>query len=201
MIDREQLRRHYASLSDDALREIDPKELTGEARECLTEEMVGRDLFRPSRRLDLEEEPDWSADATTVQTFFSRPGMDSWSPAGEAIDVLTKAGIPCYIASQFVDPSKEPPSGSYTEYRVMVPASRALQAESILDCEITNAEIVDKWRAHFETLSTDELRELDVDALFAGLLDRVERVKNAYAEEIDRREYPEKYSARLSDRS
>src|SRR5579883_1602709 len=44
------------------------------------------------------------------------------------------------------------PRDSY-EHTVVVPVSRALEAEAILESEMHNQEIEEKWRAHFATLS------------------------------------------------
>lgn len=69
----------------------------------------------------------------------------------------------------------------------MVPGGLNLEAASVLDKEIFNAEVEAEWRAHFAVLTDEELLGVDQEILFGGLLDRIERVRRAYDEEVTRR--------------
>jgi hypothetical protein len=69
----------------------------------------------------------------------------------------------------------------------MVPAASILKATSVLDKAIFNPEIEADWKTQLESLSDDELRELSLDDICAGLLDRVDRLRRAYKSEVARR--------------
>jgi hypothetical protein len=211
----EDLRQHYTSLSDEALRAIDRNELVEIARQCYDQELAQReplkkkpDLPKPAVRAtplsepeheedmqevtedELEEEggedpPEWLEEAACVCTFAMFTGSGASVDAENARDVLTEAGIPCHVTLRRIDPSQSPPPRS--EYRVMVPGGLNLDAASVLDKEIFNAEIESEWRAHFAVLSDEDLLGVNQEVLFAGLLDRVERVRRAYHEEVARR--------------
>ncbi len=206
------LRRHYASLSDEALRSIERTELVEIARECYDQELARREppkkrsLPRPvfhgapldepeqeetqeteADELDIEngDTPEWSAEAACVCTFATLTGNNATSDAENARDVLTEAGIPCYVALRHIHANLAPPPGS--EYRVMVPGGLNFEAASVLDKEIFNAEIEAEWRGHFAVLSDQDLLGVNKEVLFGGLLDRIERVRRAYDEEVARR--------------
>ena len=210
----EDLRRHYASLSDEAFRAIDRTELVEIARECYDQELAQREplkkaegLPRPGTRVapleepELEEDteevteeeldagsgdaPEWIEEAACVCTFSSSSGIGATSDAENARDVLTKAGIPCHVIYRHTDPNLTPTPRA--EYRVMVPGALNLEAASVLDKEIFNAEIEAEWRAHFAVLTDEDLLGVDKELLFGGLLDRIERVRRAYDEEVARR--------------
>lgn len=204
-IDIDDLRRHYDSLSDEALLEIDRDELVDAARDCYDEELAHRGLdfdeseesFEPAGGLmarDQEDDvdfdggatPDWLEDAACACTFESSGGSHCADDAAHARAVLLAAGIPCHISA--VETPK-PGAGSQPccEYRVMVPGALNLQATSELDKEIFNAQVEAEWRAHFETLSDKQLRALHWEVIGAGLLDRIKRLKRAYDDEVARR--------------
>jgi hypothetical protein len=208
----EDLRRHYASLSDQALRAINRTELVEIAQQCYDQELAQREplkknLPRPVVRVAPLEEPEhkevaeevaddeldagsrdapeWIEEAACVCTFSSSAGIGATSDAENARDVLTEAGIPCHVAYRHIDPNLTPQPRA--EYRVMVPGALNLEAASVLDKEIFNAEIEAEWRAHFAVLTDEELIGVNQDVLFGGLLDRIERVRRAYDEEVARR--------------
>jgi hypothetical protein len=56
-----------------------------------------------------------------------------------------------------------------------------------LDRDIYNDEFEAEWKTHLETFSDKELRAMNPQVVFCGLFDRLERAKNAYAEELARR--------------
>ena len=75
----------------------------------------------------------------------------------------------------------------YDEYRVLVPEPLNLKAISIPDRDIFNPRLESDWRAHFAARSDEELAQLSPDVICAGLVDRVERLKRAFDDEIARR--------------
>ena len=66
----------------------------------------------------------------------------------------------------------------------MVPGNLSMPAASVLDKEIFNAEVEAEWKMYFESLSDEELRDVDSEDLFAGLRDRVDRATRAYHEAL-----------------
>ena len=192
----EDLRRHYASLSDEALEEIDPDELTEVARQCYQREVDQRGLLEPASEPvpdrdevlheDFDVEPDWLEHAACPCSYTATPGSNHAPDAARAHDVLVAAGVPCYLSLVSPDPGNED-SSRFDEYRVLVPESLNLKAISVLDREIFNPEMEDDWRNHFAALSDDELRPLKPEVICAGLLDRVARLTRIYNEEIARR--------------
>ncbi len=189
-IDTDYLRRHYAEISDEALREIDRSELVEAAQKCYDEELARRrstpaPTAAPVTRdvVDNHEEagPDWLEGAACVCTFANTPGSDSQLDAAEARDAIEAAGIACHIALEETGEERR------SEYRVLVPASRTLEAMSILDRDVFNARLEAEWTAHLAALSDSELRSLSPDLICAGLLDRAERLRRAYEDEVAHR--------------
>jgi hypothetical protein len=208
-INPEYLRRHYATLSDEALLAIDRDELVAVAQKCYDEEVARRGPLprkdaehwtshhtrvRPLDRLEDQtgsegdseisgiDGPEWLEGAACACAFSIQPSNDAAADAGAAREVLEAAGIPCHLAAHELAPI-----AAQREYRVMVPGKFSLLATSILDREIFNAEIEAEWKTHFAELSSDELRAVEPEVLFGGLLDRIGRVTQAYREEIARR--------------
>jgi len=204
-IDAEDLRRYYASLSDEALAALDRRELTEVAQKYYDEEFARRELAHDETGDDFLDdadedggdddavtlafeagvEPDWLEDAACACTFADYPGSSSAAEAVNTRDVLLAAGIPCHIAFHKLDPPKAEPRPE-SEYRVMVPGALNLRASSVLD-QMGNPELEEMWRTHFEALSDTELRALSTESLCAGLLDRAKRLKRAYEGEVARR--------------
>lgn len=187
-VDTDYLRRHYAEISDEALREIDRNELVEAAQKCYDEEVARRHSEpaapaapEPPDFVEDEDGPDWLDGAACVCTFTNTPGSDSGADAAEARDAIEAAGIPSHITLE--ETGEERPA----EYRVLVPASRTLEALSILDRDVFNARLEAEWTAHLAGLSDTELRALSPDLMCAGLLDRADRLKKAYQDELARR--------------
>jgi hypothetical protein len=191
------LRRHYASLSDEALLDVDETELTEDAKQIYDEELAERGLTR--RLADEEDEgsaeelgrqgdrkPDWLGDAAVAARFSPHPGTNATDGALEARDALEAAGIPCYLSKLWVDPP--PVAEPRQELRLMVPGNLNLEAESVLDKEIFNHEAEAMWKTHLQTLSDEELRAVDLELVFAGRKDWIERVTRAYDEELKERQ-------------
>ena len=194
--DPEDLRRHYASLSDGALRDLDRSELTDVARKCFDEEVARRDLA--PRQAETEpfengEEPEWLEDASCACSYTSFPGSSAAADAANAREVLEEAGIPCHISTHELEPEPPPDDSPVLryEYQVMVPGALNLQATSVLDRDIFNPDLEANWVAHFQTLSDDELRALTPEVICLGLQDRIMRLQRAYAAELARRGFEE----------
>jgi hypothetical protein len=198
-VDLKYLREHYASLSDEALSEIDRADLVEAAQRCYAEEIARRERARPSipetdsgdddPRVDAGEpldgdKPDWLDEAAEVYSRYDRPGAapDDVADAREALEV---AGIPCYL--DLIEEAESGTSSPMHRWRVLVPGNLNLHATSVLERAIFNAEFEAGWRTHLETLSDEELREMTPEVALCGLFDRVERVTRAYQEEIARR--------------
>ncbi len=202
-VDTETLRTHYESLSDDALLELDPAELTESARTVLEEELRRRGLAavggsaaeevaaeaEPPVEGDLEpdtdEAPEWLEDAACACSFAVHPHGAASSDAARARAVLRAAGIPCHIVMTEDSPVPGTPARQYL--CVMVPGPLPMHASSILDRDIFNEQYEAEWRTHLGELSGENLRALTPDIFCAGLLDRAERMKRAYNEELSRR--------------
>jgi len=210
-IDPEDLRRHYDSLSDEALLDIDPSELTEVAQKILAEEIERRKVEAPTEEeeypvweeasgadgdfngfedVNLEEltsgkAPDWLKDAAAATSFTMHPGGTHVAEAAQARAALLAAGIPCHVMVEEVDaPANE---RAYPILEVMVPGALAPHATSVLDRDIFNAREEANWRTHLEELSDKELGLLNPDIFCAGLLDRAQRLRRAYIDEVARR--------------
>lgn len=193
----EDLRRHYASLSDEALRSINREELVEIAQQCYDQELAKREPFdgvhgasssqvAAEKSEEGEDISDWVEDAACACTFLDYPGQNAGVAAGEARTALEKAGIPCYIEQRPTEPY-EPPVLPQNEYRVLVPGQFNLQATSALNKEIFNAQSADAWRAHFQVLTDDELANTKIEDFVGGFIDLVDRITTAYDEEMTRR--------------
>ncbi len=82
------------------------------------------------------------------------------------------------------DSTVSPPT---SQWRVVVPGQLNPYAANVLDRDIYNAEFEAEWKTHLEALSNQELRAMNPQVVFCGLVDRLERAKKAYAEELARR--------------
>jgi hypothetical protein len=194
-VDPESLRQHYRSLSDEEISALRREELSETAQKCYDEEWERRGLVA-TQESELVEggedyevasaeggaEPDWLQDAAPVASFASHAGWSAASDAAVARLALQRAGIPCQIE---VVPSSA--DQTQPEYQAYVPAPLILNATSILDKEIFNAQIEADWRIHLEALTDTELGDLNPDVICAGLSDRIGRLKRAYNDEVTRR--------------
>jgi len=195
----ENLRKQYASLNDDALLAIDRSELVEAAQKCLDAEMAARGLRSPVSRkagntgdlanevgdeeeIENQDEPDWLPDAASAASFTVYPGGDAAIQLDAARHALKSAGIPCYAA---VRKDAGPPVSTF--YELMIPGAFSLTAQSVLDRDVYNPQLEEEWRNHFETMSDDDFRTLDLASMTAGWQDRVERLTRAYEDELDKR--------------
>jgi hypothetical protein len=182
----EKLRRHYASLSGEALLAVDRTELTHDAQMYYDEELADRGPLPDADGplvVDNSPEPDWLEDAFCVCAFAAFPGVYLAPDAAKACEALKAAGIPCHISTQEVHETGAP----QREYRVMVPGGRNLEATSVLDQKIFNPEIEADWKTHLQELSDDDFHAMNPELICAGLLDRPSRLKKAYDDELARR--------------
>src|SRR6185437_7041796 len=96
--DPEYLRRRYASLSDEALLEIDRAELVETAQKSYDDELQRRKLLRqPGSLPDVEDKPGWLNEANEVFSQLDYAGAVPAPKIGNARDALEAAGIPCYL--------------------------------------------------------------------------------------------------------
>ena len=201
------LRRHYHSLSDEALLEIQRADLVEAAQSCYDAELAERGLdprgrkrtapavpAKPAEEPDIEvsqddagdDKPDWLANSDMVLSYVERPGMNVAGDMEKARDILAAAGIPCYLQFEVI-PEDVAPTPARREWRLLVPGDDNLRATSILDRDIFNAEFENTWKAHLESFSDDELLKMRPDVVFCGLFDRIERITRAYDEELAHR--------------
>jgi hypothetical protein len=199
------LRKHYASLSDDALLDIDRDELVDVARECLDAELRERHLEgqvsvaeeAEPREVDEElaeetsgeGEPDWFEEGAEVYSSAIRPGVTSVPQAHHARRALEAAGIPCYLDVYEEEPEPVEPveRGPLRRWRLSVPGHLNMMATGVLQRDIFNDEFEAGWRTHLEVLSDEEVRAMDPKVVFCGIYDQIERATKAYREELVRR--------------
>lgn len=189
MPEADDLRRHYASLSDEALLELDPDDLTDTARRCHGEELARRRLAPRDAATASDGSggpPAWLEDAACVCAFDSGPGQQPTEQLEQAESILTEAEIPYFVNATQEDATRGNPQPRY-RLELMVPGALNLRAVSLLDQHLFNPELEAEWVTHFEMLSDEELSALNLEDLTAGLLDRVERLTKAYEDERDRR--------------
>jgi hypothetical protein len=150
-IDPEDLKRHYALLSDEALLEIDAADLTDTARMCFQDEMARRKLTRtpeaPREDPEVQVEPE-PADTGVVVGTFQYPGE-----LEDARDVLEHAGIPYSIR-----PSRY-------HYELVVQPSVREPAEQTLRRQYFDPKAEADYQNHFELLNDEELLALETDGL------------------------------------
>lgn len=184
--DPKDLRRHYASLSDEALLDINRDDLTPVAQHCYDEEMASRHLAADGDEAavaadqETEVESDWLESAACACSF----GPQDTADLDQACGILDTADVPYQISPRDQEDSQGQP---YQIQDVMVPAPWLLLALSVLDREMFNERQEADWRGHLAELSDEDFATIHIDDLTAGMLDRVERLKRIYADELARR--------------
>jgi hypothetical protein len=205
-IDVEGLRRHYESLSDEALLELDRSQLVEMAQKIYDEEIGRRDLDLDAEVLGTvgpDEEgagddageweaggdgaPDWLEDAACACAFTMHPGHPDTTEVEEACAALRDARIPCHVVVNDIPAPGGGRHAAQQEYCVMVPGALNLHAASVLDRDLFNARHEADWRHHLATLTDDDLLALRPEVFTAGLRDRIVRLEKAYAAEVTRR--------------
>ena len=188
------LRRHYASLPEEVLLDMDRAELTPLAQQVYDEELASRHLVtvtgaqksagpdqtdHPDDELDWAADPDWLSEAACACAFDNAAEMD------EARQILEKAEILCHGRALHRDTSPGQPARF--DYELMVPSALNLRAISVLDKELFNPPVEAQWRAHFEVLSDRDFGTLRLEDLTAGMQDRIARLTAAFDDERTRR--------------
>jgi hypothetical protein len=212
-VDPQYLRQHYASLSDDALLEIDRADLVEAAQKCYDDEFRRRRLpsLRDGRqaeeipaslrlpdvaheKADVDgqesgagDKPEWMEDASEVYSRADAPRTTPAPDLSNAREALGAAGIPCYMDVSEIPEEKSASPRPTHLWRLLVPGKLYLRATSVLERDMFNADFEAAWKAQLEMLSDEELRRMNPQAVFCGLYDRVERVTKSYDEEIARR--------------
>jgi hypothetical protein len=69
----------------------------------------------------------------------------------------------------------------------MVPGERGTHAYSVVERKVFNRMAEAEWRSQLQAFSDEELRALDPEDFWGALLDRAERMKRAYLDEVARR--------------
>jgi hypothetical protein len=193
----DQLRQHYASLSDEELENVNPGDLTEEAQQVFKAEINQRGIsLQQATPVIEQEDTEWEQEDTTAEaddgetfvacSYVDSAGSTAATDAEEAYRVLKAAGIPCRIEVNEVETGR-PDGGTQIERQVVVPSALTLHATSVLDREIFNPQLETDWRTHLESLTDDQLRSLNVEEICAGLLDRASRLRKTYLHEIQRR--------------
>ncbi len=177
-----ELKRHYASLSDDELLAIDRDELTRAAQGAYDTEVADRGLHEPSPAAgpiaDYDVKPDWSNGGICICSFVDVPGGGAAEKIAKSRAALEVFGIPNEMKTTEDEESGKELVG------VMVPTMYGPHAAAILDRDVVNEEYESEWRAQLAILSNEALKVLDPRVFCAGLLDRVARMKRAYSEEM-----------------
>jgi hypothetical protein len=209
-ISSDDLRRHYASLSDAELLDLDRSELAEMAQGIYDREISRRNLNGPREKgsydsdplNDIEDTagdsdpdgggdappPDWLEDAACPWAVLMHGQAmghfdDYASQAAKVRTVLREAGIPSHIVVKHPDP-EPPPVQRPSEYCVMVPGELSMQATSVVEREVFNPQHEEEWRNHLQTLSDQQLRALKPEVFCGALLDRAERLERAYLDEV-----------------
>jgi hypothetical protein len=215
-ISSDDLRRHYASLSDGELLDIDRSDLAGMAQGIYDEEISRRKLNGPQEEGagdgdpadGIEEDaagdadpdsddgppPDWLEDAACPWAVLVREQMlgqsDNYATeAAQVRAVLRRAGIPSHIVVKPPDPER-PPVQLPSQYCVMVPGDLNMQATNVIELEVFNPQHEEEWRNHLQALSDEQLGALKPEDFCGALLDRAERLKRAYLDEMAKRKPP-----------
>jgi hypothetical protein len=211
-IDPEDVRRHYESLSDEGILDIDRSDLAPVAQGIYDQEIARRGLEHPAEQ---EEEayhrplavfkqgedwdfanelgtgtddgppPAWLDDAACAWSANIYPNADYIGTGAEVQTALRDAGIPSRVVIK--PPEPEPPSTPPSLYCVMVPGELGARAYSVVEGKVFNRMAEAEWRSQLQAFSDEELLALNPEDFWGALLDRAERMKRAYLDEIARR--------------
>jgi hypothetical protein len=69
----------------------------------------------------------------------------------------------------------------------MVPGDLGTRAWSVVERKVFNRLAVAEWRSQLQALTDEQLRALNPEDSWGALLDRAERMKRAYLDEVARR--------------
>ena len=196
-IDPQDLRRHYASLSDGEFGALDRNDLVEVAQKIYDEERARRvaaraqnaadaseadeDVVEAEEEWDSETAPPWLPDAVSAYSFEMHRHHQDASDIAQVRAVLRAAGIPCYLVTEQTERE------DVDVCSLMVPGALSLHATSVLDRDIFNEQQEEIWRSQLEALSDTDLGALNPRIFCAGFLDRAARLQRAYEEEMGRR--------------
>jgi PhnB protein len=127
-LDIDGIRRQYAELSDEALLEIERGDLVEAARRCYDEEIARREL-KSAPAAHAAAPPMDDEELTVAGTYHS---LGSGTTAR---DVLRKAGIRAYLASDFPEEAGQTLHKAFGAMPVLVPVSQLEAAREIIDVE------------------------------------------------------------------
>jgi hypothetical protein len=131
-IDPEEFRRHYDSLSDEALLDVNRDELVAVAQQCYDEELAHRGMVRES-----EAEAAAPTESATHTDWVVAATFLSAEEANLAHAMLDSADIPARLEAKG--------TGSWTgfgELRLLVPAAFLAEAEEIIESQISEEELI-----------------------------------------------------------
>lgn len=216
----EDLRRHYESLSNEGLLEIDRVDLTPVAQGVYDQEIARRGLhhqpkgeqeqeegtyhrpgpvFKPSADWDFASQlgadtddgrpPAWLDDAACPWSAYINPNIDYIGTGAEVQTALREVGIPNRVVVR--PPEPEPPSTPRSLYCVMVPGDFATRASSVVERKVFNRMAEAEWRTQLQAFSDEQLRALNPEDVWGALLDKADRMKRSYFDEIARRKLQE----------
>ena len=211
-IDPEDLRGHYASLSDEGLLDIDRSDLAPVAQGIYDQEITRRGLDHPPEqeveayhrplpifkagadrdfaselRADTDDGPPpaWLGDAACPWSAYIYPDGDYMVTGAEVQTALRDAGIPNRIVVK--PPAPAPPSKPLSLYCVMVPGDLATRACGVVQRKVSNRIAEDEWRSQLHSFSDEELLALNPADFWDALLDRAARMQRAYLDEMAHR--------------
>ena len=134
----EGLKRHVASLSDEALLEVRREDLTEEAQGIYEGELTSRGLAWPAAA-PAEEEEDPEAAAAAGGGLVSLGKYDSLEEGRFARDLLRNEGIPAWFAGELA--LKKGDSDPLAALELLTQAAFLEQAQLLLSSEISDEEL------------------------------------------------------------
>ena len=137
-IDTEGLKRHVASLSDEALLEVRREDLTEDAQGIYEGELTSRGLAWPEAA-PAEEEEDPEAAAAAGGGLVSLGKYDSMEEGRFARDLLRNEGIPAWFAGELA--LKKGDSDPLAALELLTQAVFLEQAQLLLSSEISDEEL------------------------------------------------------------
>jgi len=207
-IDKRQLEKHFASMNDEELLELKREDLTEAAQKIYDLEIARRGVDKTLavgvEREQVEasigehnigeddetSEPDWHDDGVLACAFVDGTAHsgseDGAELASKAQAVLHAAGIPSHLRVS-EDPDTRHSHAPQKLLEVLVPVKFAIHALSILDRDLHNSRFETEWREQLTMLSKEDMMSLDPGIFCAGLIDKVNRMKRIYAEEMSKR--------------
>ena len=132
----EGLKRHVASLSDEALLEVRREDLTEEAQGIYESELTSRGLAWPAAA---EEEEDVEAAAAAGGGLISLGKYDSLEEGRFARDLLRNEGIPAWFAGELA--VKKGDSDPLAALELLTQAAFLEQAQLLLSSEVSDEEL------------------------------------------------------------